>query len=45
MMLANFAVVIGVAFVSRTWQHKELLDVLFPHNNYKRDPQKECCTH
>jgi len=44
-MLADFAVVIGVAFVPGTWQNKQLPDDLLSHNNQKRDPQKECCTH
>jgi hypothetical protein len=44
-MLANFAMVIEVAFVSGTWQNKQLLDVPPSHNNHKRDPWKECYTH
>ncbi len=44
-MLLDFAVVIGVASVSRTWQKKQLPDVLFSHNNHKRNPRKECYTH
>jgi hypothetical protein len=44
-MLANFAMVIGVASIPRTWQNKQLPDVPLSHNNHKRDPQKECCTH
>jgi hypothetical protein len=44
-MLADFAVVIGVAFVSGTWQNRQLLDVLLFHNNHKTDPLKECYIH
>jgi hypothetical protein len=44
-MLVDFAMVIEVAFVSRTWQNKQLPDVIFSHNNHKRDPQKEFFTH
>ncbi len=44
-MLIDFDVVIGVAYVLRTWQNKQLLDVLLSHNNHKRDPRKDCCTH
>jgi hypothetical protein len=36
---------IGVVFVPGTWQNKQLLDVLLSHNNHKRYPRKECCTH
>jgi hypothetical protein len=28
-----------------TWQNRQILDVPFSHNNHKRDPRKECCTH
>jgi hypothetical protein len=42
-MLANFAVVIGVASISGTWQNKQLLDVPLSDNNHKRYAQKECC--
>jgi hypothetical protein len=44
-MLVDFVVVIGIFFVSGTWQNKELLDVPLSHNNHKRDPWKECCIH
>jgi len=44
-MLADFAMVIEVAFVPRTWQNKQLFDVPLSHNNHKRNPCKECCTH
>jgi len=44
-MMADFVVVIGIASVPRTWQNKQLPDVPLSHNNHKRDPQKECCTH
>ncbi len=44
-MLANFVVLIGVASFSGTWQNKQLVDVPLSHNNHKRDPWKECCTH
>jgi hypothetical protein len=44
-MLVDFAMVIGVASIMGTWQNKQLFDVLFSHNNHKRDLQKECCTH
>jgi hypothetical protein len=37
-MLANFAMVIGVAFVPKTWQNKQLANVPISHNNHKRDP-------
>jgi hypothetical protein len=45
MMLTDFAVVIEVVYVLGTWQNKKLPDVLISHNNHKRDPYKECCTH
>jgi len=32
-MLADFTLVIGVAFVPGTWQNKELPNVFFSHNN------------
>jgi hypothetical protein len=44
-LLADFAMVIEVASVLGTWQNRHLLDVPLFHNNRKRDPQKECCTH
>jgi len=44
-MLADFAMVIGVAFVPKTWQNRELPDVPLSHNNHKRNPWKECCTY
>jgi hypothetical protein len=44
-MLTYFVVVIEVVSISRTWQNKQLLDVPLSHNNHKRDPHKECCTH
>jgi len=37
-MLADFAVVIGIASVPRTWQNRQFLDVPLSHNNHKRDP-------
>jgi hypothetical protein len=39
-MLANFAVVIEVASIMKTWQNKQLPDVPLSHNNHKRYPQK-----
>ncbi len=44
-MLADFAVVIGVASALGTWQNKQIPNVPLSHNNHKRDPRKECCTH
>jgi hypothetical protein len=44
-MLVDFAVLIKVAFVLKTWQNKLLHDVLLSHNNHKRNPRKDCCTH
>jgi hypothetical protein len=44
-MLADFAVVIGVASILGTWQNRQLFDVPLFHNNHKRDPRKECCIH
>jgi hypothetical protein len=44
-ILADFAVIIEVASVPGTWQNKQLPDVPLSHNNHKRDPQKEYCTH
>jgi hypothetical protein len=44
-MMADFVVVIGIAFVLGTWQNNQPPDVPLPHNNHKRDPQKECYTH
>ncbi len=43
-MLADFAMVIGVASILKIWQNKQFLDVLLSHNNHKINPQKECCT-
>jgi hypothetical protein len=40
-MLANFAVIIGVAFVLGSWENKQLLDVPLSHNNHKRYSQKK----
>jgi hypothetical protein len=37
-MLADFAVVIGIASVPRIWQNKLLPNDLISHNNHKRDP-------
>jgi hypothetical protein len=39
-MLADFAVVIGVAFVPRIWPNKQLPDVHLSHDNHKRDPHR-----
>jgi hypothetical protein len=36
-MLADFAMVIGVASIMGIWQIKQLLDVSLSHNNHKRD--------
>jgi hypothetical protein len=44
-MLVDFAVVIEVSFVPKTWQNKQLHDVPLSHNNHKRDLRKECYTH
>jgi hypothetical protein len=44
-MLTNFAMVIGVTSVSRTWLNKQLPDVPLSHNNHKIDPQNERCIH
>jgi hypothetical protein len=44
-MLVHFVVVIGVASIPKTWQNKQLFDVLLSHNNHQRDPWKECCIH
>ncbi len=44
-MLVDFAVVIGVTSVLGTWQNRQLPNVPLSHNNHKRDPPKECCTH
>jgi hypothetical protein len=44
-MLVDFAVLIKVAFVLKTWQNKLLHDVPLSHNNHKRNPRKDCCTH
>jgi len=44
-MLVDFTVVIGVAFVSGTWQNKQIPDVPLSHNNHKKDPWKECYIH
>jgi hypothetical protein len=43
-ILANFAMVIEVASIPKTWQNKQLLDVPLFHNNHKRDLWKKCCT-
>jgi hypothetical protein len=43
-MLADFAMV-AVVSIPRTWQNKQLPDVPLFHNNHKRDPWKEYCTH
>ncbi len=45
MMLIDFVVVIGVAYVLGTRQNKKLPDVFLSHNNHKRNPCKECCIH
>jgi hypothetical protein len=37
--------VIEVISVPGTWQNKQLLDIPISHNNHKRNPWKECCTH
>ncbi len=37
-ILVDFAVVIGVAFVPRTWQNRQLPNVFLSHSNHKRDP-------
>jgi hypothetical protein len=42
-MMGDFVVVIIIAYVPRTWQNKQLIDVPISHNNHKRDPYKECC--
>jgi hypothetical protein len=44
-MLVDFAMVIGINSVSETWQNKQHPNVPFSHNNHKKDPWKECCTH
>jgi hypothetical protein len=44
-MLTDFVMVIEVVSISRTWQNKQLPDVLLSHNNHKRDPWKDYCTH
>jgi len=44
-MLADFDVVIGVVFIPGTWQNRQIPNVPLSHNNHKRDPRKECCTH
>jgi hypothetical protein len=44
-MLVDFAMVIEIASVPRTWQNKQLFYVPFSHNNHKKDPRKECYTH
>jgi len=44
-MLVDFVMVIRVISVPRTWQNKQLPNVLLSYNNHKRDPRKECCTH
>jgi hypothetical protein len=40
-LLANFAMVIGVASIPRTWQNKQFPNVLLFHNNHKKNPRKE----
>jgi arginine decarboxylase-like protein len=37
-MLVNFAMVIRVTSIPKTWQIKQLFDVLLSHNNRKRNP-------
>jgi hypothetical protein len=37
-MLVDFAMVIRVISVPRTWENKQLPDAFFSHNNHKRDP-------
>jgi hypothetical protein len=37
-MLLNFAMVIGIASVSGTWQNKQLPNVPLSHNNHKKNP-------
>jgi hypothetical protein len=44
-MLADFVMIIEVASISKIWQNKQLSNVLLSHNNYKRDPRKECYIH
>ncbi len=44
-MLANFAMVIGIASFPGTWQNKQLPDVPLSHINHKSDIWRECCTH
>jgi hypothetical protein len=44
-MLADFAMVTRVASIPGTWQNKQLSNVSLLHNNHKRNPWKECCTH
>ncbi len=44
-ILADFVVVIIVTSILGTWQKKQLPNVRLSHNNHKRDPRKECCTH
>ncbi len=44
-MLADFTVVIGVVSTLGTWRNRQIHDVRLSHNNHKRDPRKECCTH
>jgi hypothetical protein len=44
-MLANFVVVIEIAFIPGTWQNKQLPNVPLSHNNHKRDIRKEYYTH
>jgi len=44
-MLVDFSVVIKIVSVPGTWQNRQIPDVPLSHNNDKRDPQKECCTH
>jgi hypothetical protein len=44
-MLVDFVMVVGIASVPKTWQNKQLSDVLLSHNIRKRDHWKECCIH
>jgi hypothetical protein len=37
-MSADFTMVIGITSVLGTWQNKQLPNVLFSHNNHKRNP-------
>jgi hypothetical protein len=44
-MLVDFAVVIGISSVPKTWQNKQLPHVPLPTIITKIDPHKECYTH